>query len=78
MTEQSTADAGLQAGDRIISIDDTIITTMDDVSNYLADKNPGDVVTVSLEREGRMVSAEVTLLENPNVASSSSEESSGE
>ena len=77
MTEQSTADAGLQAGDRIISIDDTIITTMDDVSNYLADKNPGDVVTVSLEREGRMVSAEVTLLENPNVASSS-EESSGE
>ena len=77
VTEQSTADAGLQAGDRIISIDDTIITTMDDVSNYLADKNPGDVVTVSLEREGRMVSAEVTLLENPNVASSS-EESSGE
>ena len=68
VTEQSTADAGLQAGDRIISIDDVIITTMDDVSNYLADKNPGDVVTVSLEREGRMVSAEVTLLENPNAA----------
>ena len=51
---------------------------MDDVSNYLADMNPGDVVTVSLEREGRMVSAEVTLLENPNAASSSSEKSSGE
>ena len=68
VTEQSTADAGLQAGDRIISIDDTIVTTMDDVSGYLADKNPGDVVTVTVERDGKMVSAEVTLLENPNAA----------
>lgn len=66
VTEQSTADAGLAAGDRIISIDDTIVTTMDDVSNYLADKNPGDVVTVAVERDGKMVSVDVTLVENPN------------
>ena len=39
---------------------------MDDVSNYLADKNPGDVVTVAVERDGKMVSVDVTLVENPN------------
>ena len=68
MTEQSTADAGLQADDRIISIDGNIVTVLDDVTGYLADKEPGDTVELSLEREGKMVNATVTLVENPDPA----------
>ena len=46
VTEQSTADAGLASGDRIISIDDTIVNELDDVTEYLSGKQPGDVVKV--------------------------------
>ena len=68
VTEQSTADAGLQADDRIISIDGNIVTVLDDVTGYLADKEPGETVELSLEREGKMVNATVTLVENPDPA----------
>lgn len=74
VTEQSTADAGLASGDRIISIDDTIVNELANVTDYLADKQPGDVVTVTVERGGKMLSAEVTLIENPNAASDDSAE----
>ena len=72
VTEQATADAGLASGDRIISVDDTIVNELADVTDYLADKQPGDVVKVTVERGGKMLSVDVTLVENPNAASDES------
>lgn len=66
ITEQATADAGLSVGDRIISIDDIIANQLSDVTGYLQDKEPGDAVTVTVERSGKMLSVDVTLLENPD------------
>ena len=66
ITEQQTADAGLSVGDRIISVDDTIANQLTDVTGYLADKAPGDVVKVTVERSGKMLAVDVTLLENPD------------
>ena len=74
VTEQSTADAGLASGDRIISIDDTIVNELDDVTEYLSGKQPSDVVKVTVERGGKMTSADVTLIENPNAAADDSAE----
>lgn len=66
ITQDSTRKAGLQVGDRIISADDVLVNEAVDVTQYLADKNVGDVVTLHVERAGRMVSVPVTLVANPN------------
>ncbi len=66
ITEESTRQAGLQVGDRIISVDDVLVNAATDVTGYLAEKNPGDVVTLNVERNGRMATVQVTLVANPN------------
>ena len=66
ITEESTRRAGLREGDRIISVDDVLVSQSSDVTDYLADKAPGDVVTLNVERGGRMVAVQVTLVQNPN------------
>lgn len=53
--------AGVQLGDRIISVDDVAVSSSDDVSTYLKDKAVGDTVTLQLERESKVISAQVTL-----------------
>ena len=64
ITVQSTADAGLAVGDRIVSVDDVMVAQSTDVTSYLADKVPGDVVTLNVERNNRLVTVRVTLVEN--------------
>lgn len=66
ITEKSTEEAGLAVGDRIISVDDVMVSESTDVTDYLADKVPGDVVKLNVERSGRLVSVSVTLVENTN------------
>lgn len=66
ITEESTRRAGLREGDRIISVDDVLVSQSSDVTGYLAGKAPGDAVTVNVERDGRMVTVQVTLVQNPN------------
>lgn len=66
ITVKSTEEAGLQVGDRIISVDDVMVSESTDVTDYLADKVPGDVVKLNVERSGRLVSVSVTLVENTN------------
>lgn len=66
ITVKSTEEAGLQVGDRIISVDDVMVSESTDVTDYLADKAPGDVVKLNVERSGRLVSVSVTLVENTN------------
>ena len=64
VSSQEAKDAGLQVGDRIISVDEVMVSQSSDVTDYLAGKQPGDTVEVNVEREGRLVSAEVTLQQN--------------
>lgn len=64
ITEKSTLQAGLSAGDRIISIDGAMVSQLTDVTDYLADKEPGDKVSLSVERSGKMMAVDITLVEN--------------
>ena len=56
--------AGLEVGDRIISIGDTVVSQSADVTGYLEDKAVGDSVTLQVEREGKIISVDVTLTES--------------
>ncbi len=70
--------AGLQRGDVITAIDDTQVTSVNTISTYIANKKPGDTVTLTVNRstsgEGT-VQIELVLSENTG---KSSDESSGE
>ncbi|MFJ6407455.1 S1C family serine protease [Streptomyces hydrogenans] len=55
------ADAGLRAGDVITRLADDDITTITSLEESLADRSPGDVVTVTYVRDGSTRKAEVTL-----------------
>ena len=53
--------AGVKAGDRIIAVDDTAVSTSNDVKSYLAKKNVGDTVNLQVERDGKVLTLAVTL-----------------
>ena len=53
--------AGVQRGDRIIAIDDTAVSSTSTVKSYLVDKQVGDTVTLQVEREGKVLTLNVTL-----------------
>ncbi|MDD4849782.1 MAG: trypsin-like peptidase domain-containing protein [Gemmiger sp.] len=55
------AAAGMKAGDRIVAVGDTVVSASSDVTNVLNDKAIGDVVTIQIERDGKLMSFEVTL-----------------
>ena len=64
ITVQSTIDAGLQVGDRIVSVDDVAVSQATDVTGYLANKNPGDTVTLTVARETKMLTLTIPLVAN--------------
>lgn len=53
--------AGLQAYDRIISIDGTEISDYTTLSSYIKSKSVGDTVTLVVSRNGQEISIDVTL-----------------
>lgn len=53
--------AGLQPGDRVVSIGGTAVDSWDDVYNRLIEGKAGDVVTFGLERGGTTRTVDVTL-----------------
>ncbi|HZU96086.1 MAG TPA: trypsin-like peptidase domain-containing protein [Planctomycetota bacterium] len=53
--------AGVKEGDRLVSFDGTALKTKEDLKKALAEKRPGNKVTLELEREGTKVSVEVVL-----------------
>ncbi|WP_395728323.1 S1C family serine protease [Nakamurella sp.] len=60
------ADAGLTAGDTVVGIDSTAVSTADGLSSVLAGHRPGDSVTVTwLDVAGAQHSASVTLVQGP-------------
>ena len=57
--------AGLQAGDVITSFGGTKITSADTLSHVVDTKAPGDVVTVTFTRNGKLHTVKVTLAARP-------------
>ncbi len=55
------AQAGIQSGDIIIGFEDRTIASADDLQTALASHQPGDRVTVVVNRNGRELRLEVTL-----------------
>ena len=53
--------AGVQVGDRVLAVDDTAVSDSSALKNYLKDKAIGDKVNLQVEREGKVLTLEVTL-----------------
>lgn len=58
------AAAGMQTGDRIVSIDDIMAETTNDVTQYIQSKNVGDTVTVQVARNGKLITMDIVLGES--------------
>jgi len=59
------ATAGLRAGDVILQIDNTPITSVQSLGDVLLSKSPGDTVAVTINRGGQQMTVNVTLGELP-------------
>lgn len=55
------AQAGLKEGDVITKLDDRILTKMSELQEYLANKKPGDKVTITYLRNKKPITKAVTL-----------------
>ena len=53
--------AGLQAGDRIVSVDGTEIASKDDLGTLMQKHAAGDTLSIAIAREGQMQTVNVTL-----------------
>ena len=53
--------AGLQAGDRIVSVDGTEIASKDDLGTLMQEHAAGDTLSITIAREGQMQTVNVTL-----------------
>ena len=53
--------AGLQAGDRIVSVDGTEIASKDDLGTLMQKHAAGDTLSITLARDGQMQTVNVTL-----------------
>ena len=63
VTKGSGADAaGVQAGDRVLAVDDTAVSDSSALKNYLKDKGIGDTVNLQVERDGKVLTLAVTRL----------------
>jgi hypothetical protein len=64
-------DAGLQVGDVITKIDDTDVTSVSDLSEYVSSLDVGDTVTITYERDGEESTADVELVDSATTSDSS-------
>ncbi|HEX6938773.1 MAG TPA: PDZ domain-containing protein [Longimicrobiales bacterium] len=60
-------DAGIDRGDRILSLDGHALTSEADLAAVLAAHAPGDHIPVTYEQRGRTRSATITLVEDPTL-----------
>lgn len=65
--ESGADDAGLQEGDIIKKVDNIDIQKFSELTGYLSAKRPGDIVRVTLERDGESLVKNVTLKKQNSV-----------
>lgn len=66
MADGPAAGADIQAGDVITGLNEAAVTSSDELIALLGDHKPGDVVTVTYNRDDETSSAEVTLGAHPD------------
>lgn len=71
------ADSDLQVGDIITQVDDTKVASTTDVTLEVREHNPGDTVTVTVDRNGETVEVPVVLSSDDSVTSASSGSGNG-
>ena len=59
--EGGASDGKLEVNDRIISMNDRVVRTSKELSAFLAEYKPGDTASVSVERDGKLVSVDIVL-----------------
>ncbi len=59
------ADVGLQVDDVITQVDDSPLSSVDDLNNWLSKKKPGQSVTIQVQRAERPLSYQCTLSQTP-------------
>jgi len=64
--ERAPSDQVLDPGDKLLSIDGTPLSVVDDLAAVLAKHKPGDKVTIAYERDGRPGSGEIQLIAAPD------------
>lgn len=60
-------EGGLQVGDVITAVDDSVVTTTSDVVRAISSASPGDSITLSITRAGEPQTVEIILAERPAV-----------
>jgi len=60
-------DAGIDRGDRILSIDGQRIASAAELDALLASRRPGDTATIAFEQRGKRRTATITLVEDPRL-----------
>jgi serine protease Do len=72
------AEAGLQAGDIIVAIEGEPLDNYLELGNQIASMQPGDEVSLSINREGETMDLTVTLGARGNMTTASADQSSGD
>ena len=65
VVDDSASDGKLQAGDRVVGVDEQPLTEPDQFATYVADQRKGDVIQVEAEREEETFTTDITLKEIP-------------
>jgi M6 family metalloprotease-like protein len=60
------ADAGLKTGDVLVSIDGLHLSSQERLTVILAERKPGDTVTVAYQRDGKPAEVKAKLVADPN------------
>jgi serine protease Do len=66
--DSNAAKAGIESGDRIVSVNGTEISSTSDVTAILDQMSVGDQMEITIERSGRKGSATITLQEDKGSA----------
>ncbi|WP_432557956.1 YlbL family protein [Granulicoccus sp. GXG6511] len=66
VTVASPADERLRPGDLVLAVDGAAVTTPEEVATRITGQRAGEPIRFTVEREGRLVNADVVTAENPN------------